>query len=213
MAATPTIRITVRPRQGTGKAKYQWEIIQRGPLSARCNSNTTARKAQEADNKARKAAVRAHRAGYNVVLIRYTATGESTTQAYPLASTNVVTRNRKSYLVADQGTPGKQSRGARGGPYAKDKPWITRACKLNVCTPTGKVRKGGHFLKDMSFRQQQDRLDAVVREYGYRSALGSLMALERAAPTRGVYGMVLKKLREWLVAEHGGPGSFGPRKK
>jgi len=99
------------------------------------------------------------------------------------------------------------------GPYDARRgyqPWITRRGKL-----------GTGFLTSMSKADRRKSLDRCVAEYGYRSCLGSIMALERAkrgprGTGEGVgvkYAKKLTESREYLKKKFGGVGSFGPQKK
>jgi len=86
------------------------------------------------------------------------------------------------------------------GPLTRSKKWITRPGKL-----------GGKGFLSRPLAAQHRILAHCVSEYGYRSCLGSVMVLERIHRTEAKFGPRLRHLREWLVGEFGGPGSFGPR--
>lgn len=99
------------------------------------------------------------------------------------------------------------------GPYDARRgysPWIKRKGKL-----------GQGFLTTMTTAERKKALDRCVKNYGYRSCLGSIMVLERARTGprgEGVgvgvkYASKLKSAREYLVKTYGGPGSFGPRRQ
>ena len=103
-----------------------------------------------------------------------------------------------TYCIKDQGTPGRRARGAKGGPYAKEKPWITREGKL-----------GGEGYLKKSAAERRKLLDKCVRNYGYRSCLGSVMVLNRNTAIRAKYGNKITVDREYLKKKYGGPGSFG----
>lgn len=75
-----------------------------------------------------------------------------------------------TYCITDRGTPGKQSRGARGGAHSKEKPWIQRE---------GKLGGPGYLSKTAAARHKL--LDSCVSEYGYASCLGSVNVLNRNA--------------------------------
>lgn len=98
------------------------------------------------------------------------------------------------------------------GPYSAAKgytPWITQRGKL-----------GTGFLTTMTKEKRRKALDRCVREHGYRSCLGSIMALERArSGTRGKgqgvgvkYAGKLREARDYLRDTYGGAGSFGPQR-
>lgn len=99
------------------------------------------------------------------------------------------------------------------GPYSAArgyKPWIQRRGKL-----------GEGFLTVMSKSERHKALDKCTKAYGYRSCLGSIMALERArtgprGSGQGVgvkYAAKLRESREYLRQKYGGKGSFGPQQK
>lgn len=99
------------------------------------------------------------------------------------------------------------------GPYGQSKgykPWIKHRGTL-----------GEGFLTTMSKSQREKALDHCVSEWGYRSCLGKIMALERARTGprgrgKGVgvkYAGKLSSSRDYLRRTYGGEGSFGPRKK
>jgi hypothetical protein len=75
----------------------------------------------------------------------------------------------------------------------KSSPWITRKGKLG----------GKGFLTEKTELSQKRLLTKCVNEYGYRSCLGSIMALERSSKIEKKYGKRLKELREWLKKRHG----------
>jgi len=79
----------------------------------------------------------------------------------------------------------------------KNPSWIERTGKL-----------GGPGFLNKTRTEQYKILDKCVREYGYRSCLGSIMVLERSSTLRQKYGYDLKKLREYLKSNYGGTGSF-----
>lgn len=119
--------------------------------------------------------------------------------------------------VEVESNPAKISR-TRGvktmrGPYSAKKgykPWIQRRGKL-----------GEGFLTTMTKKERRAALDRCVRAYGYRSCLGSIMALERAKRgPRGVgegvgvkYAKKLKDSRDYLRETYGGPGSYKREEK
>lgn len=94
------------------------------------------------------------------------------------------------------------------GPYSSRRgygAWITRRGKL-----------GAGFLTKMNKAQREKALDKCVQKYGYRSCLGSIMALERArtgprGSGEGVgvkYAAKLRDARDYLRKKYGGPGSY-----
>ena len=78
--------------------------------------------------------------------------------------------------------------------------WIKHEGKLGGAGFLGKSRKAQHRL-----------LRQAAEKWGYRSTLGSIMALERSNRIGANQKKTLKGLRRWLVAEYGGPGSFSAR--
>ncbi len=105
-----------------------------------------------------------------------------------------------TFCIEDQGKPGKTSRGAKGGEYADEEPWIEREGKLG----------GPGYTK----RKQKDRrkiLRKCVKDYDYRSCLGSLMVLLRSSEIKGKTRKTIESDKKWLMKEFGGPGSFGPQ--
>lgn len=107
-----------------------------------------------------------------------------------------------TYKIVDRGSPGKTSRGAKGGKYAGKKKWITRE---------GKLGGAGYMSKPAATRHAL--LNRCVREYGYRSCLGSLMVLNRSKAEHTKYGKIINADKNYLKNKFGGKGSFGPRKK
>lgn len=108
---------------------------------------------------------------------------------------------KTSYCAEDQGSPGVVSRGAKQGPNRNKKKWITREGKL-----------GGPGYTKKTAAQRHKILDACVKEYGYRSCLGSITVL---LVDSEISAGVRKKLtadKNYLERKYGGPGSFGPRK-
>lgn len=74
----------------------------------------------------------------------------------------------------------------------------------------GKLGGGGYLHKSQSERHAI--LNKCVKQYGYRSCLGSIMVLERSTKLREMYGQKLSKDRQYLVNKYGGKGAFGKRK-
>ncbi len=79
------------------------------------------------------------------------------------------------------------------------KKWIKGAIKR-----PGKL--GGKGFMSKSVEQQHRILNGCVSRYGYRSCLGSVMLLHNINTGQKRQRMVT--LKNWLVREHGGPGSF-----
>tara|TARA_B100000674_G_C37790670_1_gene891595 strand:+ start:27 stop:518 length:492 start_codon:yes stop_codon:yes gene_type:complete len=75
--------------------------------------------------------------------------------------------------------------------------WIKRKGKL-----------GGPGFLSKSKGEQHRLLDDAVQKYGYRSTLGSIMALERSTTIEQRHGEELEELRNWLRGKYGGEGSF-----
>lgn len=71
-------------------------------------------------------------------------------------------------------------------------PWITREGKL-----------GGAGFLSRPFIEQRAVLDNCVAEYGYRSCLGSILALERNGVIQRRYSAILTRLRRYLVETYG----------
>lgn len=91
--------------------------------------------------------------------------------------------------------------GAKTGPHSLAKgfkPWITRKGKL-----------GGKGFLSKPRETQKKILNKCVKDYGYRSCLGSVMVLNRSRAVAAKYGRTLGTLRRYLVKTYGGPGSFG----
>ena len=105
-----------------------------------------------------------------------------------------------TFKVKDQGNAGVTSRGAEQGKHKGSKPWITHEGKL-----------GGPGFLSKKIAPQKRILSGAVRQWGYRSTLGSIMVLARVHDIESRHGKRLRSLRRWLVDTYGGPGSFGPR--
>ena len=71
--------------------------------------------------------------------------------------------------------------------------WITRPGKL-----------GGPGFLSKSSSEQYRLLDKCVREYGYRSCLGSVMVLQRSRAINSSYGAKLNNLKNYLKRKYGG---------
>ena|SRR3990167_5366912 len=68
------------------------------------------------------------------------------------------------------------------------KPWITRKGKL-----------GGSGFLSKSFESQKRILRNCVKQYGYRSCLGSIMVLNRNMKIKELYGRKIDRLKEYLM--------------
>ncbi len=79
------------------------------------------------------------------------------------------------------------------------KKWIRGAIKR-----PGKL--GGKGFMSKSVDQQHRILNGCVSRYGYRSCLGSVMLLHNI--NSGQKRQQMASLKNWLVREHGGPGTF-----
>jgi hypothetical protein len=84
----------------------------------------------------------------------------------------------------------------------KSKQWIIREGKL-----------GGPGYLSKSQAQRRKILDKCVKQYGYRSCLGSVMVLNRNRTIAARHGAKIDADKEYLKKKYGGPGSFGPRKR
>lgn len=104
------------------------------------------------------------------------------------------------FCIEDPGKPGIRSRGAKSGPYAEEKPWIQREGKL-----------GGPGYTSKSAKERHKILDKCVKQYGYRSCLGSIMVLLRDSEISSKVRKKLDSDKKYLEKNYGGPGSFGPR--
>lgn len=102
-----------------------------------------------------------------------------------------------TFCIEDQGKPGKTSRGAKGGPYADEEPWIEREGKL-----------GGPGYTKKKQKDRRNILRSCVKKYDYRSCLGSLMVLLRSSEIKGKTRKTIESDKKWLMKEFGGPGSF-----
>jgi len=115
-----------------------------------------------------------------------------------------------SYTIDDPGKPGRRSRGAKKGPFSRNKidpktgkpykPWIQREGKL-----------GGPGYTEKTQKERRKILKACEKEYGYRSCLGSIMVLLRSSELDAKTRKTLTSDKKWLEKTYGGPGSFGPR--
>lgn len=108
-----------------------------------------------------------------------------------------------TFLAKDQGKPGRSAYGAKAGPHAASKgfrPWITTEGTL-----------GEGFLTTMTSSERRRQLDAAVKQFGYRTVLGKVTALQRSYTLRHKYGAALDEAHSYLVKKYGGSGSFGPR--
>ena len=79
------------------------------------------------------------------------------------------------------------------------KKWIKGAIKR-----PGKL--GGKGFMSKSQAEQHQIMNSCVGRYGYRSCLGSVMLLHNI--NSGQKRQQMASLKNWLVKEHGGPGTF-----
>jgi len=107
-----------------------------------------------------------------------------------------------SFLIQDPGRPGRDTRGAKAGPYKDDRAWIQREGKLGGPGYTRRSRSKRHAL-----------LDRCVGEYGYRSCQGSLQIILRNADVKADTRKVVEEDLAWLKDKYGGPGSYGPERR
>ncbi len=75
---------------------------------------------------------------------------------------------------------------------SKSSQWITRPGKLG----------GPGFLSKPSSEQHR-LLNKCVREYGYRSCLGSIMVLQRSRAINSAHGAKLNSLKNYLKRNYG----------
>lgn len=104
----------------------------------------------------------------------------------------------------DVGTKGVRARGAKQGPFSRQKgfkPWIQRE---------GKLGGAGYTRKPVKTREKL--LDKCVKGYGYRSCLGSIMVQLRKTTLPAAQRALWTRDKNYLKKKYGGPGSFGPRK-
>jgi hypothetical protein len=97
-----------------------------------------------------------------------------------------------SFLIDDPGRPGRRSRGAEKGPYKDDPKWIQRKGKL-----------GGPGYTKRSSRDRHAILNKCVKEYGYRSCLGSLQVLLRNSEISAKVRKTIESDIAWLKKKHG----------
>ena len=108
---------------------------------------------------------------------------------------------RKKAGIKKAANPRNRSKARHRPNRAKKPKWIKHEGKL-----------GGAGFLDKSDLTQKRLLARSVKGHGYRSTLGSIMALERNKTIKRRHGEELAGLRKWLVGKYGGPGSFGPRR-
>lgn len=96
---------------------------------------------------------------------------------------------RKSKKGSKKGS--KKVKKSRKIKKAKSLPWITRKSKLG----------GPGFLTKL-VREQHRLIDKCVKEYGYKSCLGSVMALMRNTNINAKYGAKLESLKKYTMKKH-----------
>lgn len=109
---------------------------------------------------------------------------------------------RSEFCAPDQGRPGKTSFGAESGPRKGTRPLITKERKL-----------GGPGYAKKSAAERHRLLERCVQRDGYRSCLGRLQVMLLSTELKPATRKTLGADKEWLKKKHGGPGSFGPRRK
>lgn len=170
---------------------------------ARALAWTSENEAMDAAQQALEGAVRA--ANPNLKRIRidrdpycvepYTKTDGTKVEGYCVPET--------TYTMEDPGKPGRRSRGAKAGPFSASKgyePWIQREGKL-----------GGPGYTEKPQKKRREILTKCVKQFGYRSCLGSVMVLLRNSEISKKTRKVLESDKAWLMKTYGGPGSFGPQ--
>lgn len=78
-----------------------------------------------------------------------------------------------------------------------EEPWIEREGKL-----------GGPGYTKRPQKKRRDILKRCVKQYGYRSCLGSLTVLLQSGEIKGKTRKTIESDEKWLVKEYGGSGSF-----
>lgn len=76
---------------------------------------------------------------------------------------------------------------------AKHAPWIKHPGTL-----------GTGFLTSMTDAQRFKAIDRAVKKYGYRSALGKIMVLQRSRALKAKYGAKLRRAHAYIVNKYGG---------
>lgn len=71
------------------------------------------------------------------------------------------------------------------------KPWITRKGKL-----------GGRDFLTKSIAEQHRLLDNCVRNYGYKSCLGSVQVLSRSRSIKRRHGPKINSLKHYLMSKY-----------
>lgn len=84
----------------------------------------------------------------------------------------------------------------------RSSPWIHR---------NGKLGGKGFLSKPVS--TQHSLLTKCVREYGYRSCLGSVMVLSRNRSIQRSHSAKINSLKNWLKKKYGGSGTFGKKSR
>lgn len=126
-----------------------------------------------------------------------------------VALTDAINRMRDTAGIAEirpehYKRPGAKRKGVLkervANPRKPRQPWIRREGKLGGPGYTAKPEAERHRL-----------LARAVERFGYRSALGSLMALLRSHAIHHPAHATIQRDERWLRGAYGGSGSFGPR--
>jgi hypothetical protein len=97
-----------------------------------------------------------------------------------------------SYRIKSSGRGrGDKTRSAKFSRSKGYNKWITRPGKL-----------GGRGFLSKSSTEQHRLLDKCVKEYGYKSCLGSVLVLNRSQSIRRSYGTKIDKLKNYLQTKY-----------
>jgi hypothetical protein len=126
------------------------------------------------------------------------------------------------FKITDPGRPGVRSFGAKsaGEGYKANPPRKSkRPTKKEIearrymkplITREGKLGGPGYTKRTVAARRKI--LDKCVKQWGYRSCLGSLLVLLKNSAMKKTARGVITRDKNWLEKKYGGVGSFGPRK-
>lgn len=183
---------------GTANFWRKFQLATPGTASPAKSTRSAPRKKASRKSRARKlnkGKIRIDRKGYCVEPTTYERGGHTVERSGYCVKPS-------SFLIDDPGRPGRRSRGAEKGPYREDPKWVQRKGKL-----------GGPGYTKKTDRQRHAILNKCVKEYGYRSCLGSLQVLLRNSEISPKVRKTLKGDIAWLKDKYGGPGSFGSERK